>query len=436
MRHCLTATLAPTCLATLLAVAAAEAARAPVLLEVDRSLALTHQWAMPDPPPPAERLPEPPAGHTLELLGERVAPGTTRRLAWRSGALFEGLSTSTPVLVVNGAQAGPTVCLTAAVHGDELNGIEMVRRVVHELDAEQLVGAVIGVPVVNLQGFQSGSRYLPDRRDLNRYFPGNPTGSAASRIAHDFFHQVIVHCDALVDLHTGSFHRTNLPQLRADLGDPAVLTLTRGFDTLVVVHSPAARGTLRRAAMDAGIPAVTMEAGEPLRLQPEEVAHGVEGIQGLLASLDMTGGRRLPTGDSAVFYASRWVRADHGGVLIAGVRPGDSVRQGQVLGTITDPVSNRSEEVISPADGRVIGMALNQVVMPGFATFHLGLYGKAIDPDAAPEALFDLARLRRAHESAAAGFARANGTGPADTDSDGREEEAAESDRLPGDDGD
>ncbi len=432
MRHRLTATLALACLATL---RAAAAAHGPGLLEIDSSLAMAHQWAVPDPAPASATPAEAAAGQPLELLGEWVAPGTTRRLAWHSGALFEGLSTATPVLVVNGVRAGPTVCLTAAVHGDELNGIEMVRRVVHELDAEQLAGAVIGVPVVNLQGFQRGSRYLPDRRDLNRYFPGNPTGSAASRIAHDFFHQIVAHCDALVDLHTGSFHRTNLPQLRADLGDADVLALTRGFSSLVVVHSRAARGTLRRAAMDAGIPAVTMEAGEPMRLQPSEVAHGVEGIRGLLASLDMTVARRLPVGESAVFYASRWVRADHGGVLIAGVRPGDSVRQGQVLGTITDPVTNRAAEVVSPADGRVIGMALNQVVMPGFAAFHLGLYGQVIDADGSPEALFDLARLRRSGDASVGAFGRADGAAEAGA-TEHEESEAAESDRLPGDDQD
>ena len=310
---------------------------------------------------------------TLRLLGASVAPGSTRRLSWSSSDLFEGLSTTTPVLVVNGARPGPTLCLTAAVHGDELNGIEMVRRVVHDLNPAELTGAVIGVPVVNLHGFRRGSRYLPDRRDLNRYFPGNPNGSSASRIAHAFFTEVVVHCNALVDLHTGSFHRTNMPQLRADLGNPRVVDLTNGFGNLVVVHSRAAVGTLRRAAADIGIPAVTMEAGEPMRLQPEEVDHGVQGIRGLLNSMNMVQNRRLFAQRPAIYYSSRWVRADHGGMLLASVQPGDTVRSGQVLGTVTDPVTNRVVRIIAPSDGRVIGMALNQVVMPGFATFHLGL---------------------------------------------------------------
>ena len=140
---------------------------------------------------------------SLPLLGTEIPPGSAQRLAWSATELFEGVPVSTPVLVVNGELAGPTLCLTAAVHGDELNGIEMVRRVLHDIDPAKLSGAVIGVPIVNVQGFRRGSRYLPDRRDLNRYFPGNPKGSAAARIAHSLFTDVIAHCDALVALPTG-----------------------------------------------------------------------------------------------------------------------------------------------------------------------------------------------------------------------------------------
>src|SRR5690606_30515697 len=172
---------------------------------------------------------------------------------------FTGNSAPSAVLVAHGTEPGPTLCLTAAIHGDELNGIETVRRVLHDLEPERLAGTVVGVPIVNLQGFHRNSRYLPDRRDLNRYFPGNPTGSAASRIAHSLFSQVIRHCSALVDLHTGSFHRTNLPQVRGDLNDEAVVKLTAGFGSTVILHSSGGEGTLRRAAVDAGIPAVTLE---------------------------------------------------------------------------------------------------------------------------------------------------------------------------------
>ena len=168
-----------------------------------------------------------PQARPIWLLGEEISPGTAVRLNWSATELFEGVPVSTPVLVVNGARPGPVLCLTAAIHGDELNGIEMVRRVMHDMIPEKLAGTIIGVPIVNVQGFRRGSRYLPDRRDLNRYFPGNPRGSAASRVAHSFFTEVVMHCDALVDLHTGSQERSNLPQIRADLRDPDVVTSHR-----------------------------------------------------------------------------------------------------------------------------------------------------------------------------------------------------------------
>ncbi len=309
----------------------------------------------------------------LDILGQRIAPGEYRRLSWVATELFEGVPVSTPVLVVNGELPGPTLCLTAAVHGDELNGIEMVRRVMHDLVPEKLSGAVIGVPIVNVQGFRRGSRYLPDRRDLNRFFPGNPRGSAASRIANAFFTEIVTHCNALVDLHTGSFERANLPQLRADLRNPDVVTLTQGFGSTVILHSRPAPGTLRYAATAAGVPTVTLEAGGPSVLEPTEVRHGVKGIETLLNSLGMIKKVRLWGEPEPVYYRSTWIRADSGGILLADVRIGSSVQEGDRLGTITDPMNNASTPIYSPHSGRIIGMARNQVVMPGFAAFHIGI---------------------------------------------------------------
>lgn len=309
----------------------------------------------------------------LKILGGEVYPGTSQRLSWSATELFEGVPVSTPVLIANGVLPGPTVCLTAAVHGDELNGIEMVRRIFHEIEPKKLAGALIGVPIVNVQGFRRGSRYLPDRRDLNRYFPGNPNGSAAARIAHALFTDIITHCDALVDLHTGSFERANLPQLRADLRDPDVLTLTHGFGAMVVLHSTPTVGTLRYAATLAGIPAVTVEAGGPSQLELAEVKHGVRGVETLLTTLGMTRRTRLWGDPEPVYYRSSWVRADNGGILLSDVSLGSSVRKGDLLGSITDPMSNARTELRSPYAGRIIGMARNQVVMPGFAAFHVGI---------------------------------------------------------------
>jgi predicted deacylase len=340
------------------------------------------------PPPTAD----PPSADGAEtaaefvLLGQSMRPGTAHRLMWSASKIFEGMSSETPVLVVHGRSTGPVLCLTAAVHGDELNGIEMVRRVLHDLSPEALKGTVIGIPIVNIHGFRRGSRYLPDRRDLNRFFPGTPGGSSAARIAHSLFENIVRRCTALVDLHTGSFYRSNLPQVRADLTQPAVRVLAHGFGGMLVLNSEAAPGTLRRAATDAGIPAVILEAGEPLRMQPKQVEQGVAGLNRLLGSLGMKGKFQLLAQPEPVYFFSRWVRSDHGGVLFSVVRLGQQIRSGDILGTVTDPITNEQNLIYAPVDGRVIGMAVNQVVMPGFAAFHLGMETDAAAAAEGPQA--------------------------------------------------
>ncbi len=321
-------------------------------------------------------------GQTIELLGETIPPGTTRRLQWSGGQSFDGSSDQTPVWIINGTGRGPVLCLTGAIHGDELNGIEIVRRITQDLEPTRIRGAVIGIPIVNLQGFRRGSRYLPDRRDLNRHFPGNPSGSAASRIAWSLFDGIIRHCDGLVDVHTGSLNRTNLPQLRADLRDAKVREFVKGFGGMLVLHNAGRVGTLRNAATAAGIPSVTLEAGEPGRLQSAQVREGTAGIVRLLDALGIINRVNLLSEPRPVYYQSKWVRADHGGILFSLVRLGQVVDAGDVLGTVTDPISNEQNLIYSPLDGRVIGMALNQMVMPGFATFNLGIAASAAPNDA------------------------------------------------------
>lgn len=322
----------------------------------------------------------------LRLLGAEVLPGTATRLAWAAKDSLAGISVPTPVLVVHGKNPGPVVCLTAAVHGDELNGIEVVRHVMYDLAPEKLNGTVIGVPIVNLQGFRRASRYLLDRRDLNRYFPGQEGGSSAARIAHSFFNQVIRHCTVLVDMHTGSFRRTNLPQLRADLKRPEVAELTRNLGAVVVLQSQGAKGSLRRAATEAGIPAVTVEAGEPLHVGEDAVKQGVRSIETLLHKMDMYAQRGLwARKTEPVYYRSRWVRAANGGILMSSIQLGERVKKGQVLGTVTDPITNVARSIKAPMDAQVIGMALNQVMLPGFAAYHLG-YQASVKEAAAQDA--------------------------------------------------
>lgn len=309
------------------------------------------------------------------LLGATLSPGTFRKLVWDSVDSFAASEIPATVLVAHGVERGPVLCLTAAIHGDELNGIETVRRIMNDLDPDQLRGTVVGVPIVNVQGFNRGSRYLPDRRDLNRFFPGNRRGSAASRIAHSLFTQVIRSCEALVDLHTGSFQRTNLPQIRADLEDPGTRDLAAGFGSTVILHTGGQSGTLRAAATQAGIPTVTLEAGGPLQVQPDAVAASEAALRTLLAARamyprDAANNPAPPT--APMCYRSRWVRTDHGGILASAVALGAEVTVGELLASVVDPLSNERHDIRADSDGRVLGMAFDQFVMPGYATFHLG----------------------------------------------------------------
>jgi predicted deacylase len=290
-------------------------------------------------------------------------------------------------MVIRGEKPGKTMCMTAAIHGDELNGIEIVRRVMYDIEPEALTGNIVGIPIVNLQGFHRGSRYLSDRRDLNRYFPGESKGSLASRMAYSLFHDVILHCDFLIDIHTGSLRRTNLPQVRADLQDPDVAELTEGFDKMAVMHSSASPGMLRYAALEHGIPAVTLEVGESLRIQQDKIERAVNSINRLLERQGMYS-RLFTWGEpEPVYYASTWIRAEQSGILFSKKQLGALIDKGEVLGTVTDPITNEIQEIVSNLEGRIIGMAVNQFVMPGFATYHIGI--ESSEQDLAEEQSLD-----------------------------------------------
>mgnify|MGYP001823862123 FL=1 len=311
---------------------------------------------------------------TRRVLEVDIPPATATRLIWKPSRTFSGMAVDTPVLVVNGANDGPTMCLTAAVHGDELNGIEMVRRVMYDIDPHKLHGMIIGVPIVNLLGFSRNSRYLPDRRDLNRYFPGNPHGNVASRIADAFFNDVVRHCNTMVDLHTGSFYRTNIPQLRADLSNPRVADFVELFGDIPVLNSRGNKRSLRAAAVRAGIPTVTLEAGEPMRMQREMVEVGVKAINTLLAKSGMYSKLGIWVKPKPAFYDSFWVRSNTSGILFSRMELGDEVNEGDILGAVNNPISNEQSDIVSPYKGRILGMALDQFVMPGFAVYHIGIH--------------------------------------------------------------
>jgi len=309
----------------------------------------------------------------IELLSETIDPGTSHRLFFCPGEGFAPGSLDMPVVVLHGVRRGPQLCAVAGIHGDELNGVEIVRHASARIQPDRLSGTFIALPIVNIHGFRRGSRYLPDRRDLNRHFPGDPQGSLASRIAGMLFDQVIRYCDVVVDFHTGSFHRKNLAQVRVDFSHPRALELAKSFGSGLVLHGSGPAGSLRRAAMDAGITAFVYEAGQPARFESAEIAKGVAGLHDLMAALGMLGAAPGIPKEQLEFSRSQWVRANAGGIFLTDQILGETIWAGELLGTITDPITNDSTAVWSPTDGRILGMAVPQVVLPGFALFHLGI---------------------------------------------------------------
>jgi predicted deacylase len=314
-----------------------------------------------------------PAWGGIEVLGRTVAPGESLRMPFLLGNSFVGSFLDTLVVVVRGNRSGPTLCVTAGVHGDEINGVEIAHRIYAGLDAGQIAGTLLVIPAANVHGFRTGSRYLADRRDLNRHFPGDPNGSHASLIAYALFAPLRQHCQALIDLHTGSDFRTNLPQIRTDLANPRALDLAKSFGVGVVLDGKGPLGNLRRAALDAGIPAVLFEAGEPLRFDEADIRVGVQGVRNVMAHLGILPETAVNPPAARVIRRTSWVRVrNEGGIFLSERKPGDSVRAGEKLGTVTDPITETVEIIRAPRDGLLIGMALPQVVLTGFALFHLG----------------------------------------------------------------
>jgi predicted deacylase len=242
-----------------------------------------------------------------------------------------GSQESLPVAVINGRRPGPHVWLSGAIHGDELNGVEIVRKVMRLLDAKTLRGAVIAVPIVNPLGFIIESRYLPDRRDLNRAFPGSPRGSTASRLAHLFMREVVSQCSLGIDLHTASNHRVNIPQIRADTHDAATLRLARTFGAPFIIHARARDGSLRQAATELGATVLVYEAGEAHRFDQDAIEAGVVGVMRSFRSLRMVDIRLPRVGTTRVMRRTRWVRARRGGLANITVELGDEVKKGQVV---------------------------------------------------------------------------------------------------------
>jgi len=327
----------------------------------------------PDPSSPTSS----PRWDGVEFGGKRVAPGTVETIEIPLSRLYTGTAVTMPVRVICGQRPGPILFVSAAIHGDEINGVEVIRRLLRLRELTALRGALVAVPVVNVHGFLSHSRYLPDRRDLNRAFPGSDRGSLAARMAEVFMREIVEHCTHGIDIHTGAVHRSNLPQVRVDFEHEDALALAQAFRPPVLLDARIRDGSLREAVADQGIPVLLYEGGEALRFEEGTIRIGLRGVTAVMRAIGMLPARKKkPRDDDApqpvACRSSVWVRAPEAGIFRAKVRLGDSVHAGDRIGTIGDPFGDEEIAVDAPHDGLVIGLSKLPLANEGDALVHLG----------------------------------------------------------------
>lgn len=316
----------------------------------------------------------------FEIGGEKIAPGDRRMVNLPVANLYTNAPVNLPVIVLHGRKPGPTLFVSAALHGDEIIGVEIIRRLLKLPRLSEISGTLLAVPIVNVPAFLIQSRYLPDRRDLNRSFPGSETGSLAARLAHLFLNAIVGRCDFGIDLHTGAIHRPNLPQIRADLSHPDNLRLAKAFGAPLLLNSSPTEGTLREYTTRKGIPVLLYESSEALRFDETCIRIGVIGVQNVMHAVDM-----LPPPDELLVRGAEpimaksatWCRAPASGIFRSQVKLGQQVIRGQVLGVVGDPWGETENIVLSPCDGLVIGRLNLPLVYEGDALFHLARISEA-----------------------------------------------------------
>lgn len=319
-----------------------------------------------------------PAREPIRIGSMEVAPGRKGQTELPVARLSTGTELPLPIVVVHGAKPGTKLWLDAAIHGDELNGIRIIREVLRKLDPRKLRGTVVAAPVVNVFGLVHNSRYLPDRRDLNRSFPGSKRGSLASRLARLFVDEVVGKCEIGIDLHTAGPNRTNLPHIRTDLSDETSSRLARAFGAPLIYRAPRIAGTLRDHCHEQGKRLLVYEAGEPLRFNNGAVHTGVAGVFRVLEALDMwtisddlRAQLQPPAPEIFVGQGTRWLRAGRSGMFRAEVELGDHVTKSQVVGVISDPFPKAGLKVKAPSEGMIMGLTVNPLVHQGDALVHL-----------------------------------------------------------------
>jgi hypothetical protein len=310
----------------------------------------------------------------LVIGGQRIRRGETAEIRLKVAELYNADPVTIPVTVIRGERPGPVLFVTAAVHGDELNGVAILRDLLNRLLAEPLAGlrgSLVAVPVTNVLGFLTLQRGLPDGRDLNRGFPGRPAGSLTSRLAHTLFREVVLQSDFGLDLHTGSGDRANYPQVRGDLADPRIADLAHAFGAPLVLDGFGPERSLRRAAVAAGVPTICYEAGSPGFFERRAIEIGKRGVLNLLGHLGMIDREPQRPPLQVDVRDTRWVRARAGGILDLRVELGQPVRTRQMLAINTNPFGREQSQLRTPHPGLVLGLTRSPLVHPGDAVCHI-----------------------------------------------------------------
>lgn len=320
-------------------------------------------------------------GESIRINGIEVPAGHRETIDLPIAKLYTHTMLAMPLHVVNGKRDGPKLFVSGAIHGDELNGVEIIRRLLKLPILKRLRGTLIAIPIVNVHGFLDRSRYLPDRRDLNRSFPGHERGSLASRVANLFMEEIVGQCTHGIDLHTGGLYRSNLPQIRANLDDAETARLAEAFGTPVMINANIRDGSLRQAAAEQGIPMLLYEAGEALRFDEVSIRAGVNGIIHVMRALDMLPAVRKKKVQykPVIARSSSWVRSSESGILRAMVSLGTQVERDTLLGVVADPFGEREVEIRSPNKGIIVGRNNLPLVHEGEALFHLARFQKTDD---------------------------------------------------------
>ncbi|MEO1168910.1 MAG: succinylglutamate desuccinylase/aspartoacylase family protein [Pseudomonadota bacterium] len=309
----------------------------------------------------------------FDFAGDSVPAGSRAAFDLPISKVSSGNEVSLPVRIVHGTRPGPVLFVSAAIHGNEITGVEIARRLLKKISPKTLSGTLLCVPIVNVYGFVGNSRYLPDRRDLNRSFPGSPSGSLASQLAYLFRTEIIERADFGIDLHSAAVHRTNLPQIRISPDCPKAEEMAFAFGAPAIITSPLRDKSLRKVALDAGVEMLLYEAGEGLRFDDFSIRTGVNGIMRVMCAMGMIRSKRLekPMPTPARSTRSTWVRAPRGGVCALTAHAGAIVAEGQALAKVGDPTGDEEEIVRSPIDGIIIGHATLPIVNQGDALVHI-----------------------------------------------------------------